>query len=249
MAGVNITSMNYWYPKVQELGIPLPKTKILLEKDPFKWYVYLDENMPSDEINTIIQAANEIGYPLFMRSDLNSGKHDFKNTCYVPDSMTIFKNLYGLLEDNAIKDQPITSIVLREYIEPAWEFKAFNGLPIAPERRYFVSCGEVVCHHAYWCEDSIEFWNNQRQPNNWKDVLAEMNEETELEIELLTGYAEKVAHALLEHELSVDFMKARRNGGEWILIDIASAIQSWHPDCDKATKKRPKGNLDELDFS
>ena len=83
MAGINITSMNYWYPKTAELGIPVPKTTILLEKDLFEWYKYLDEKMPADEMNQLIQAANKIGYPLFMRSDLNSGKHQFKDTCYV----------------------------------------------------------------------------------------------------------------------------------------------------------------------
>lgn len=229
MAGMNITSMNYWYPKIVELGIPVPKTKILLEKDIFEWYKYLDEKMPVDEMNQLLQAANEIGYPLFMRSDLNSGKHQFKDTCYVPDSMTLFKNLYGLLEDNAMKDQPMTSIVLREYIEPAWGFKAFKGLPIAPERRYFISHGEVICHHAYWVEDAIEFYGERRPPNNWKALLKEMNTESTQEIMQLTSYALKVADAFPEQELSVDFMKAR--DGRWILIDMASGQQSWHPPC------------------
>ena len=233
MPGINITSMNYWYPKIQGLGIPVPKTVILLEKKPFDWYAYLDEKMPVNEINMLIQEANKIGYPLFIRSDLNSGKHMFQDTCFVPNSMTLFKNLYHIIEDNAVKDLPMTSIVLREYIEPEWKFKAFKGLPIAPERRYFVSCGEVICHHTYWVEDAIEFWGNQIPPENWRDMLAEMNSETEEEVKLLSNYARRVAHEFTDKELSVDFMKAR--DGRWILIDAASAIQSWHPECDKAT--------------
>ncbi len=234
--------MLFWYLIIERLGIPVPKTKIILTKDEFDWYKHLDAPLSEDEKNILFSTADEIGYPLFLRSDLNSGKHNFKQTCYVPDKGMLLQNLYGVLEDNAIKDQPMRAIVLREYIEPAWEFKAFNELPIAPERRYFVSWGEVVCHHAYWALDAIEFWGKQRQrpPNNWKEILAQMNKETEQEITLLTGYAQKVADAFENMELSIDFMKARRNGGEWILIDAASALQSWHPPCDKVDRATVK---------
>jgi len=229
---MNKTSMNYWYPKIEHLGVPMPKTEIPLTKDFFDWIRFLDGKMvlSEDEKRALRDAATKVGgYPIFMRSDLCSAKHDFKYTCFVQNDEEVVSHLWRLIDTNGMCDCRMESIVIREYIPPAATFKAFEGLPIAPERRYFVRDGEVVCHHHYWIEDAIQFYNNERPPISWQAELALMNREHE-EVTLLTGYAEQIAQEL-GGDWSIDFMLGMDE--TWYMIDMATAMQSWHPPCEK----------------
>lgn len=229
--------MNFWYPLVKDLDIPIPKTEIILTRnDTFAWWELLDGNkLSKKDLKILYGTARRIGYPLFMRNDLTSGKHQYKDTCYVQDEAVIERHLYNIIKDSAIKDQLMISIILREYIELAWKFKAFRGLPIAPERRYFIDHGKVSCHHPYWIHDAIEFRFGTDPVEGWEDMLTEMNTETDDEIALLTGYAEKIA-TRLEGAWSLDFAKSR--SGLWYFIDAAEALKSWHP---SGCKNCPEG--------
>jgi hypothetical protein len=94
---------------------------------------------------------------------------------------------------------------------------------VNPERRYFIKDGEVLCHHPYWFKGSI------RNPSveNWEELSDEMNSEKEEEIKLLTSYSKIIADAV-KGFWSIDFCKARN--GCWILIDMATGENSWHPE-------------------
>lgn len=247
-------SMNYWFPKIENLGIPMPKTIFALHKEsPFDYYGCLDgEPLPPEDEVAIALAADEVGYPLFMRSDLVSVKHEYVNTCYVRRRADLIPHLVRLIEGNALRDQPMTSIVLRKHLHLAAKFKAFRGLPIAPERRYFVVDGEVVCHHPYWPADAIhgkrtnyagyrkppKKWGRHTKylklPGNWRQLLAEMNRESPEEIELLSEYASKIG-AVLGDMWSIDFALAFGPGNHskrWYMIDAALAPDSYHdPAC------------------
>jgi hypothetical protein len=118
---------------------------------------------------------------------------------------------------------PIEAIVVREYIPMDSKYTAFHGMPVSPERRYFIDNGKVVCHHAYWIKEAII----EPSATNWKELSDEMNKETPEEIELLTKYAELVGTVLPEGFWSVDFCKAK--DGTWYLIDMAVGEESWHP--------------------
>lgn len=63
-------------------------------------------------------------------------------------------------------------------------------------------------------------------PGNWKDLLVELNRETEEEISLLTNYAEQLGRYLSGY-WSIDFAKGQ--DGTWYFIDAALGNQSWHP--------------------
>lgn len=237
----NRNSMEYWYPMVKHLAgeIPMPKTKIILHKDPHDWLNILDGvRLPEADKKILFDTAKEIGYPLFMRSDLVSGKHNYKKTCYVSNKGQLLVHLYRIIEENYIRDQFMSSIVLRGYIKLASTFKAFNGLPIAPERRYFVKDGKVLCHHAYWVKNAIRFYSGTREPNDWERSLEMLNVEPGFEIALLTSYAEKLG-SVLEGAWSLDFAEAA-NGGRYF-IDCAEAKSSWHPDCKNKLTDNPKG--------
>jgi len=234
---ITLSSMNNWYPKTKHLDIPMPKTEIIFERnDPVCWWGLLDdEKLSGADLKLLHDTANRIGFPLFMRNDLTSGKHNYEDTCFVSDESVLDPHLYRVVEDSALKDQLMTSIALREYIEPDWQFKAFRGLPISPERRYFISNGKVSCFHPYWVEEAIEFRYDSEPVENWEDSLEKMNTQTPEEIALLTGYAEKIA-AVLEGDWSLDFAKARN--GLWYFIDAAEAKKSWHP---SGCKNCPEG--------
>lgn len=226
---MNKTSMNYWYPKIKHLDVPMPKTEIPVTKNIRDWWSLLDGEDPlsEDEKQSIRDAATKVGgYPVFMRSDLCSGKHSFEQTCFIQNEEDVIRHIWAIVDENCCCDCAMESIVIREYIPPAATFKAFLGLPIAMERRYFVRDGEVVCHHPYWIADAIRHPDKE----NWEELLERLNYETNYQIEWLTRYAEQIAREL-GGDWSIDFMLGM--DGKWYMIDMATAMQSWHPPCEK----------------
>lgn len=231
-------SMLIWWPKVKDLPIPMPETIILPELeerslDRFYFAMTEREEIPSkwgEYFDQIIEATNKIGFPLFLRTDLCSGKHRWNKTCYVENRNTLLTNIvevieYGLLAD--IMGLNHKAIVLRKFIELDWKFKCIYDLPIAPERRYFINKGKVQCHHPYWPEEALK----DRKPDkeNWKELLKGVNKETKKEIKLLTSYAELAASIFYDSFWSIDFAKSKK--GIWYLIDMATGKESWHPKC------------------
>lgn len=227
----DISSAVYWLPAAtracDEHGIPYPPYRMFKVDGVATDWVYAHE----EELK---QAARELGYPVFVRTDQISHKHDFIDSCYVTREEDLIPHivsisLYGALA--LMPAQPTNAIIIRKYIEPDFKFRAFNGLPIAPERRYFVRDGQVVKHMPYWPEDAIRFYGHTKEPDGWREVLKEMNEETDEEIHLLTKYAEAIANEVakdtagIEQYWSIDFMKGR--DGKWYFIDMAHGNVSW----------------------
>jgi hypothetical protein len=130
---------------------------------------------------------------------------------------------------------------VREFIYLSYRFRAFGGLPIGCERRYFIRDGEVICHHPYWVKEAIKFYQQSKNWENlpWQMWLKELNTESEIEVRILTNIAEMVG-SVLPGSWSVDFAKDRE--GKWWLIDMALAEQSWHPPCKNKLSNYLKGN-------
>lgn len=237
---INRSSMLYWYPLVKGLPIPQPKTEFVLSKD--NWWKYLDgEMLPEQDMSTLKKAIKRMGYPVFIRTDLASGKHQYLSSSYIDSEDKIAQNLFGLIEQNALRDLWFDTIVVREFIHLDYKFTAFGGLPIAAERRYFIKDGQVICRHSYWPEDAIRFYGNEDvwKDTTWEKWLQEMNTESEVEIRTLTRYAEMIA-SVLDGAWSVDF--ARGRNGMWYFIDAAVAERSWHPPCKNKLSDNPKGS-------
>lgn len=183
-------------------------------------------NLSADFIEALESASSQLGYPVFMRTDLCSGKHDWKETCFVPKAGDLMPHLMALCEFNELAQiigLDYTSIVLREFLELETSFTAFHGeMPINKERRYFVKEGKVVCHHPYWPAEAFKGHTNDP---GWEAKLADLNYESGEEISLLSGLAKKAGEALGD-SWSVDFAKAKN--GNWYLIDMALAESSYH---------------------
>lgn len=230
------SSLLYWFPIIKDLPIPMPKTSWV--EIPFDIFCrYMDFNFDekpniADYTEQIKLKGKEIGYPLFLRTDLASGKHDWDKSCYVENEEDLFFHIWNVVEFNFIADiigLRCEALVFREYIPMASKFTAFWGnLPISPERRYFIRDGVVECHHPYWTEDAINKSGFIPSVKNWSLLLRQMNMETKREVELLTGYVMRVAE-LLQGYWSVDFSKSKE--GKWILIDMADGDSSYHQEC------------------
>lgn len=257
MKGVLETERNslvYWFPKVKDLGIPTPKTswivfppelsrKMLNESDEaFKKFApYLEK---------IKKEAEKFGYPVFIRTDQASHKHGWKDGAFVRNESDMMGHIMNTLEFNEMAGMlglGYKAVVIREFLELDWRFKAFYGeMPVAKERRYFVNNGEVLCHHPYWNEDSVTDahvgegtrnvlgYLSHRLPNKWQEMLKELNFESVDEVTLLTGYALKVAE-VLDGYWSIDFACTRNQ--KWYLIDMAVGYDSYHLPCESKLEK------------
>ena len=246
------SSMLNWYPKIQG-DLPTPKTVILelTDADIRDLYNLLSGDPPSPSLLPRIQkAAQSIGYPLFLRTDLFSGKHEWTNTCYVDSARALKSNIPALVEANecaGIIGPPIRALVFREYRPLYSHFKAFRGMPVAREQRYFVEAGRILCRHPYWPEDAIEKAHHfQPLPSSWRDALSDLNRTDATDDGMLAHFAAKFAE-LMPGYWSVDF--AFTEVGQWLLIDAARGEASWHPDCiHNKTPPPPTAVVDEDPF-
>jgi len=226
--------MEFWYPKIPE-SIPKPKTEIIMINP--EWTKDGSNMTISEgEFENIERKSEKFKFPLFMRGSETSGKHDWKETCFVKDKSEIRRKVIALIEDSMLKDIGCNSIVLREYIKMDTRFWAFHGrMPVNPERRYFIKNGEIICHHPYWIQDAIyRPVDSEDEPDlEWIEKLKEMNIESNEEIEYLTKYSEDIAKNF-NGSWSIDFCKDIK--GYWFCIDMALAEDSWHPKCPKKDK-------------
>ncbi|MCJ7697719.1 MAG: ATP-grasp domain-containing protein [Thermoplasmata archaeon] len=224
------SSLLFWYPKI--VGkIPTPETTVL--KITQKGYGDL-QGMPYGKplsaklIKNIELAIKDMETPFFLRTDQASGKHDWLDTCFVQDKSKILQHLCHLIEWHAcagIMGLYFTALVFREYVPLHSQFTAFNGMPVAPEWRWFVRDGQPVCKHFYWPDNAI------RNPSSedWLPILHNMQSCKPEDDKLLNKYATIFAENNPGF-WSVDFALTRDRG--WILIDAARGEESWHPeDC------------------
>src|SRR3990167_9704750 len=99
-------SLIYWYPKVKDLGILTPETLIVELKNQHSLINICEGDFSALEPqwNEILESARKIGFPLFMRTDEFSGKHNWKNTCYVEKEEDLKQHISNLFEDSFLAD-------------------------------------------------------------------------------------------------------------------------------------------------
>jgi hypothetical protein len=232
---IDPSSMRLWLPHVERLGIPSPRTIVVVEPEPGflneLFFVYEEHHDPPPGterfIGDVVAAADAVGYPAFVRTDLCSAKQEWSDSCFVRSRAAVMPHTLALIEFGMNADMlglPHTAIAARQYLALDAPFLAYRGLPIAAERRYFVRDGKVCCHHPYWEREAVA----QGYPRcpEWEWHLARLNREDEDEIAMLSGFATAVG-AALGGFWSIDF--ARDAAGLWWLIDMAVGGESWHP--------------------
>jgi len=211
LSELNNNSFLYWWPLVKDLGIPVPKSTVC-----------------KIDLADVRCAAECIGFPLFMRTDLCSGKHNWINSCFVSNASHIEENMITVIQDNVrwsmlgIHPQ---AMVLREFLALETAFVAFDGdMPINREFRYFIEDGNIQCMHPYWPETAFNRHPARMAHHpNWKERLRLLSQ-PDASQDIITEYVSRMTH--LKGSWSADFAKGKN--GTWYLIDMALAHNSYH---------------------
>jgi len=221
------------WPKVRDLQAVVKPRTICVEIPQRTLQGLLDGKALPETIERKLDAAGELlDYPLFMRTDLASAKHDYESTCHVPDRASLIQHLVRIIEFNEMAGfigLNYSGLVLRELVQLDVRFLAFRNMPVAPEWRVFVRNGEITCKHFYWPEEAIENGHHSTLlPDDWKSLLINAGVLLPADHEYIDRQARLIAASLGE-EWSLDF--ARRKDGEWLFIDAATYGDSYHAPC------------------
>jgi len=166
----NRNCLSFWFPKIRDAGLPVPETCILTtslsgesETDCIVLSKLLDGETPKgwkDFVSAIANAADEVGYPFFLRTGHTSGKHNWERTCFVPTKGHIGQHICALVEWSETVDMmglPYDVWAVREMLptNPVCVLPAYGNMPLCREFRCFVRDGECVCVHPYWPWEAV----------------------------------------------------------------------------------------------
>lgn len=222
----------YWFPCIEAAGLSVPKTEIV--QTTVNLIELLDGIRPFgfDRFETHLRnAAKRVGFPCFLRTGYTSGKHDWRDTCHVPDASALGRHVVALVESSVLAGMmglPTDSWAVRELIPnvPLFTLDHYCGMPYVPEWRLFATPDEVVHIQPYWPMKALE----QGRPSipNWRDVVAAFFAKMSAQqaVALLGPTAIRAAEVCDGGLWSVDFLWSAVNG-RWWLTDMADGDRSF----------------------
>lgn len=225
-----------WFPLLEGSGLRMPETRIFL----FEPELHLDlmdaceGDGPwptTDLFERLHEAYQGFGEHAFMKLGNFSDKHSWRETCHLRPGLKasdIESQFVRIMYDQVVVGcSESLAVAIREMIptKPAFLAKEFGDMPVTRERRIFTdhTC-EAVCSHPYWPEEVFRSMDPEKAA-----ALAEINLIRPEEDAYLRGQAAIAAERLkpLDAEgWSIDFLQDVH--GEWWLIDVARARQSYH---------------------
>ncbi len=229
--------LSFWFGKLLAAGLPVPRTEIVrTECDLIR---LLDGKTPdgfADFLGELTAAREKIGGPAcFLRTGQTSGKHSWRETCYLPAGHDIAPHVAALVEFSecaGFLGLPWNVWCVREMLPAVPQMTAFRGMPVCREFRFFVrGDGEVVCHHNYWPRESLAEGLRSAPPDfdHRYECLSCLPAGDSLELHSL---ASRAGLAVGEGAWSADILDTR-NG--WFMTDMAVAADSFHwPGCEQA---------------
>jgi hypothetical protein len=224
----------YWFPKIAQ-QFPVPRTEIVEFDDRTMWPALDGNPTPNIPIEAFKATADKIGYPLFLRCDGSSAKHDGPNAYRLDKWDPKLHAFFITFEDNAMKDLEIFAFLFREWLDLDGSFTAFGrdtGHLIANEWRFLATSEKVIHQFFYWPEHAID---GHAHHDDWKELLAatkKLSNEERGYLSFMAVDAVKLVNANdpEDPEWSVDFAKDK--SGKWWLIDMALSKNSWKADHD-----------------
>lgn len=205
---------------------------VILQLNPDYLSDILDDNVSQNLVDIVDEIAKYIKYPVLLKTDMASHKHDYADACVIHRKQEIAHKIFNTLEFNYIVDLYPMALVIREFIKHNSTFKAFNKLPIAREYRVFWIDGKIKCIHRYWAKEVFQKdkWALRTEPKNWESLWNKMYdpkivnaEIEEIKILLNTRFTKT---ELSKDNWSIDFMSAKN--GKIYLIDMGEANLSYH---------------------
>lgn len=229
----NQNCLSYWFPRISDAGLLVPKTIIVRSPgDGWELAKMLDGKKPSGFdgfIREVTAAAESIGFPIFLRTGMGSGKHQWKDCCYVAKRKDLVQHVYNLVEWSHCVDLmglPHDVWAVREMLltSPIGVCERYGGMPVCREFRFFVDGGNVLCGHFYWPLDSLNEGGFAADvAEGWYDEFCRLPDDYDL-----NTLASK-AGAAVGGSWSIDILETKRG---WMIIDMALAAVSWHwPGC------------------
>ena len=225
--------MSYWLPKLEAAGLPVPRTTLVpMSRAAFRDVFNVFDGKPlEDPANEFLQelgaAAAEIGYPVFLRTGMTSGKHSWSRTCYLAYPERLLSHVASLIEFSecvSFVGLPCSWWAVRELLPtmPLAACPNYDGMPVCREFRCFVLDGAVRCLHPYWPTEALE----RGGVANAAQVAERLSEcFDEEEVRALAARA----GAAVGGAWSVDVLETERG---WFVTDMAEAEKSWHwPGC------------------
>lgn len=236
MTKVDGASMAYWFPLLSQTGVKVPRTVRL---DAPESLLELLDGKADDAVRDFIGRIGDSfsvlgGPPVFLRTEMGSGKQDWEYTCFLQGKEGILRHVHDLVQWSHCVEMmglPHRHFFVREMLSVKTYFRAFGGnMPIAREMRVFIEDGRMVCLHPYWPEDAIQKPNRQ----DWRDRLRVSHELTASERAVMVERSEWVS-TFFPGAWSLDWLHTTCG---WVAIDMAPAERSWHmPDCSAALER------------
>lgn len=232
-AAVDRNCLSYWFPPIEAAGLPVPTTRIV--RTDVELVDLLDGRKPEgydDFLRELFWAGNEIGgRPFFLRTGHGSGKHDWRETCYV-DEGNLGWHVSRLVEWSHTADMfglPHEVWAVRRLLRTAPLFHAFGkGFPVTREFRVFIREDEIEGVYPYWSAEAIA--EGEPDTDDWRDRLAAastLSDDDAEEIGMLAGTA---SAAVGGGYWSIDFLSDIK--GKWWLTDMAKGNRSFKPEPD-----------------
>lgn len=225
----NPTCFTYWFPEVERLGIPHPRSLVIDFPDELSCLL-LDEryDQAAEGMTQVIESIRafgaEVGYPLFIKNSLFSGKHEWLNTCFIAEGASdeqISRQITWLTHLWCMVGGDLAlHLVVREFINAAPVFHAFGGMPVTAEYRLFATAGQLNGWQPYWPEKAIQ----SPDAADWAEKLSAIAVPSEDELDQMRAWAEDVTRRLGGY-WSVDFLRDR--DGKLYLIDMAEGEKSF----------------------
>lgn len=242
---MNRNCISYWYPVLQQTGVPTPKTQIVHTDIDLMKLVYQDDGFPKGFENFIVNLKESCALiadepPYFLRTGQGSGKHSWKQTCCLTDLTQITSHVFQLIEWSAMVDMiglPVDVWAVREMLptEPVAVLPVYGDFPLVKEIRAFIGDGKILCSHPYWpvraCQEGFDV-----VPENFVELYDKLTEYDERERSEINKILGEVATAFKgDGSWSVDILSTR-NG--IYVTDMAEADRSFHwPRCPNAKLK------------
>ncbi len=229
---MNRNSALIWLPAIERAGLPTPRTIIV----PYSHRACLSifDGEPSAEFDrlcaAVMAAAGEIGFPVFVRTDLTSAKHSGPRAYRIDSADANPLAIGETLEDTELKTwlerDGAQAFLVREFLTLESPFTAFREFPVSREFRFFADADRVLCWHPYWPANAIEDHRPSRE--DWRELLADLQRTPKAPE--LWYMAVAAAKACGGGEWSVDM--CRDVTGKWWITDMARAEDSFHwEDC------------------
>lgn len=197
-----------WFPTVKELGIPSPESDWIAVPAAVQ-DVIMEEN-EEDILAALKPMADHVrrfamnhGYPVFIKNSLSACKDGWRESCFIqgPDTNIEILAATIFLEWEIQSGRMARFLVVREFLETAPVFQAFNGTPINQEFRLVAKEGKVFGYLPLYAENQI----SQPDCEDWREKLAGISVPSPADLEAMTGYAEKISKAL-PGEWAIDFL-------------------------------------------